>query len=948
MGRGDKDRYSSRDERGSSRERDGGGRGERGYGGRDRGNKDDDRGGRDRDRDRDRDSSRKHGRHDRASSRDHGAKDREGGSSKRKESRNKVNMGYDDDEEYDGGGGYGRNRSESPPKVVDVEKIKPNTEENKGEISMSVEETNRVRAMLGLKPLNVGRSASGKPTEEEIAVENMRLKREEEEQARELKELEARLQKARTKRQLNEKLKGDTLGEVKPGDEEVVSAADWVNRSRKKAVAMEEERLLARQRERILEEQEMELANGGGDGNGRRKAAYGAENLAGLKVTHGAASFEAGDSVILTLKDQGLLDEDEHGRVTGLKDAEDELENVHMKEAERRMELDKEAIRAKRGAYQAYDDEEFEGEIGPGAKRKVLSHYDEAKKEGPRLTLGQGGTARDAAATDGGGGGGKKVLESLKVDVKDASEYYTTEEMAKFKKPKKMRKKKLRKREEAGASSSLGLEAALHDSSRNGSSGANAAANGARNAPSSSSGGGSAAANGGGDHGSRASRAARIAASEKADRGDDKRKRFDTALARAGERASEKLADSFAKPPPPPPPSAPPATEPEVFAEELDSDLGVSLARARRLAQMKDKAKARKSRDIGEAVRDAMARKKVKTEASEEGPKAEDDGRAGGGGGGSAMAVASGGGGVSVKEELGGDGGMVFTSTTEFTSRLEATLEERKRDSIKAAEKTRVKEELEAKKAKPGKQHGKDDAMDVDAVKGEGDVKKEAEDEVAKTKAKRSRWTTKKENGDDEEEEPDVDEIEAMLEGAEEDSDDDEQMGFLHKQPLAKNGMAATLALLRPSGVLNEKFHRSGRAKDARKHHGEAEETREDRESGAKLEYRDEWGREITRKEAFRNLCYKFHGYGSGKKKQEKRLKMVEEEKKKERAMDLQRLKTLQQTQEITKQAFVVVQGGSHVGAALPPPPPSLDLKKKAQEKAKAAKMKSGTTPAPG
>lgn len=31
------------------------------------------------------------------------------------------------------------------------------------------------------------------------------------------------------------------------------------------------------------------------------------------------------------------------------------------------------------------------------------------------------------------------------------------------------------------------------------------------------------------------------------------------------------------------------------------------------------------------------------------------------------------------------------------------------------------------------------------------------------------------------------------------------QMGFLHKQPLAKNGMAATLALLRPSGVLADK-----------------------------------------------------------------------------------------------------------------------------------------------
>lgn len=35
-------------------------------------------------------------------------------------------------------------------------------------ISMSVEETNRVRAMLGLKPLNIGGSGSGKPTDDEV------------------------------------------------------------------------------------------------------------------------------------------------------------------------------------------------------------------------------------------------------------------------------------------------------------------------------------------------------------------------------------------------------------------------------------------------------------------------------------------------------------------------------------------------------------------------------------------------------------------------------------------------------------------------------------------------------------------------------------------------------------------------------------------------------------
>lgn len=35
---------------------------------------------------------------------------------------------------------------------------------------------------------------------------------------------------------------------------------------------------------RILEEQEMELANGGAEGEKKGGAAYGAENLAGLKV----------------------------------------------------------------------------------------------------------------------------------------------------------------------------------------------------------------------------------------------------------------------------------------------------------------------------------------------------------------------------------------------------------------------------------------------------------------------------------------------------------------------------------------------------------------------------------------------------------------------------------------------------------------------------------------
>ena len=43
---------------------------------------------------------------------------------------------------------------------------------------------------------------------------------------------------------------------------------------------------------------------------------------------------------------------------------------------------------------------------------------------------------------------------------------------------------------------------------------------------------------------------------------------------------------------------------------------------------------------------------------------------------------------------------------------------------------------------------------------------------------------------------------------------------------------------------------------------------------GVKLEYRDEFGRKLTQKEAFRQICYRFHGYGPGKKAKEKRLKV--------------------------------------------------------------------------
>jgi U4/U6.U5 tri-snRNP-associated protein 1 len=95
-------------------------------------------------------------------------------------------------------------------------------------------------------------------------------------------------------------------------------------------------------------------------------------------------------------------------------------------------------------------------------------------------------------------------------------------------------------------------------------------------------------------------------------------------------------------------------------------------------------------------------------------------------------------------------------------------------------------------------------------------------------------------------------------------------LGFLHRQPLFATGMAATLQLLKGSGELKKTAELAGRSKDSREYDPSADDF------GVKLEYRDEYGRKLTQKEAFRQLSYRFHGYGPGKKKLEKRLKAME------------------------------------------------------------------------
>lgn len=171
--------------------------------------------------------------------------------------------------------------------------------------SMSLEETNKVRISLGLAPLveddggddggDAGDAAGVEEDADTIAESNWAQRRDEEKRLKEEKETKERLAKARNQRELRAKLQGKGLGEAEA--EGSSSASDWVKQSRKaaKARAIELEKLKAREKE--LEERDREALK------------YGEEDLAGLKVGHGLEDFQEGQDVILTLKDNKVLED---------------------------------------------------------------------------------------------------------------------------------------------------------------------------------------------------------------------------------------------------------------------------------------------------------------------------------------------------------------------------------------------------------------------------------------------------------------------------------------------------------------------------------------------------------------------------------------------------------------------------------------------------------------
>ncbi|KNE70919.1 hypothetical protein AMAG_15012 [Allomyces macrogynus ATCC 38327] len=221
------------------------------------------------------------------------------------------------------------------------------------EISLSVEETNALRAKLGLKPLRLEGSDHDKKAHSNFAAAAAEQKKQQE-----IADVRRRLEKSQNRRKLQERLKGATLGTA---DDAIDNAAAWIQRQKK---------LAARKQQEFDGLESTAVA--------APKSEYTSKDLAGLKVTHALDDLNEGDEMVLTLKDKGVLDEDD----------EDELENATLRDVEKAQEAVE--LRGKKQAYSGYDDDEF-----TQGRKTILAQYDEVieGKKTARYTLTESGLA---------------------------------------------------------------------------------------------------------------------------------------------------------------------------------------------------------------------------------------------------------------------------------------------------------------------------------------------------------------------------------------------------------------------------------------------------------------------------------------------------------------------------------------------------------------------------
>lgn len=225
---------------------------------------------------------------------------------------------------------------------------------------IDLDETNRIRQALGLKPIGApaessnlvfqdgksGDSGDGPDTtlddRHAAAYDNWQQleQKKQEDERRKRRNLEIKKQRDAALRFA--KLEGKGLGDLDEG-EDLEDTKNWLLKSRKRRKQIETER--AERMAKELEEREKLVQN------------YTSADLAGLKVGHQLDQFEAEGEQVLTLKDV---------KVGGDESEEDELENLELRAKEK---LEKNLRNKKR--KMAYDPNAVDDDTA------ILGHYDE-------------------------------------------------------------------------------------------------------------------------------------------------------------------------------------------------------------------------------------------------------------------------------------------------------------------------------------------------------------------------------------------------------------------------------------------------------------------------------------------------------------------------------------------------------------------------------------------
>lgn len=752
-------------------------------------------------------------------------------------------------------------------------------------IELSIEETNVLRAQLGLAPLRVDSSSSDKKKKEPLHAPAPDIQKE--------KETKDRLERIKTEREIESNLKNNfsskTLGD---DDEDGVGGglSAWATKMRKTKHSSKKK-------------------NKKKNSTDNKASNYTEDDLEGLQVSHAASDFETNQTAILTLADENILETNENKAVVGLAAEKSELQNIDLVSAKKQKQILRQKRKLEMGkghasGYAAWDDEEFD-ELG-GFGGPLDGSNENSRKKG--FVIGQKSHEDDDGEIkeDSFFSAHRKVSLTDTGENKNQSDFMTKEEYEKqleesggkkkkknkrkdqFSKNKKKKKKKSKRKTEADDENEDEDAADLEVSGKSSNNNSNILDDLHS----------SAIVSKGNRHRGKRRRDsddeeqeqnkfvkvegkengadANITIREVEEEDDqqkmlNKRAKFDNIMEKGNERSRKAFASNVSvKLESQNNGNAEKSNKEEedefVDMEEDDAFLNAALAKARRLQKLK------------------LLQQQNNTNSNiDSNNKPDNDEKAK-----AILQVLST---KSNKEnDLDGEEGEKKGVTFEFDPTKEFTR------SLLTPE-DNVLPKAKKPKQESSKKHGLLVSNPNKTKKGSGLVKKEDADSTMDI-------DNPQEVDDNVEQEE-----ETLQELSKEMKDDDDQGLHLSSKTsklLVNRGLFSTLSLLKTTGNLGPVHQDSksgssvkmqeklrGRAKDYRNYadylplnlkevtqinNSQHSKDREYTEREVKLEYRDDHGRLLTSKEAYRQMCYQFHGYGCGKKNEERRLKQIQRE----------------------------------------------------------------------